>query len=303
MSDVAIVARGLVKAYNGIQALKGVSFEVYKGECFGLLGPNGAGKTTTVKILCGLVRKDGGKVYVDTYDLDTDIRRIKSLVGVVPQDDNLDPDLSARANLETYARYFCMDKGVAKKRIGEVLGFVELREHANRPIQKLSGGMRRRLLLARALVNKPKILLLDEPTAGLDPQSRLAFWELLRGLQEEGVSIVITTHSMDEAQRLCKRVAIVDYGEIKVLDNPLALVEKHCSKEVIEVRGIKEIPRDIVDSDGIKVERAHETVYIYGNNVDEALVALCKIPKISYLRREANLEDVFLTITGRELRE
>jgi len=303
MSDVAISVQELVKAYNGIQALKGVSFEVYKGECFGLLGPNGAGKTTTVKILCGLVRKDNGKVYVDGYDLDKDIRRIKGIVGVVPQDDNLDPDLSARANLETYARYFCMDKEVARKRIEEVLGFVGLQEHANRLIHTLSGGMRRRLLLARALVNNPKVLLLDEPTAGLDPQSRLAFWELLRGLEEQGVSIVITTHSMDEAQRLCSRVAIVDHGEIKVMDNPFSLIQKFCPKEVIEVRGMKEIPKDILQLDGVKVEKAHETAFIYGSDMDKVLIALSRIPEISYLRRQTNLEDVFIKVTGRELRE
>jgi len=303
MSDVALSARGLTKSYNGIQALKGITFEVYRGECFGMLGPNGAGKTTTVKILCGLVRKDGGKVYVEGCDLDVDIRRIKSLVGVVPQDDNLDPDLSAKANLETYARYFCMDKATAKKRIDEVLGFVALREYANRPIHTLSGGMRRRLLLARALVNQPKILILDEPTAGLDPQSRLAFWDLLRGLQREGVSIVITTHSMDEAQRLCARVAIVDCGEIMVLDNPITLIQRFCPKEVIEVRGIKGIPKEVLELDGVKVEKAHETVYLYGDDVDRVLIALSKIPNISYLRRQTNLEDVFLRITGRELRE
>lgn len=297
----AVQARGLVKDYKNTRAVAGMDLDVHAGEVFGMLGPNGAGKTTTVKMIAGMVRKTAGELRVLGLDVERDLRAIQHRLGVMPQDDNLDPDLSPHLNLRVHAGYFRLPGREAVGRVAELLDFVQLRDHADQPVRTLSGGMRRRLLLARALINQPDLLLLDEPTVGLDPQSRLAVWSRVLALRERGVTIILTTHSMDEAERLCDRVAIVDHGRVVTLGPPHELIARHVPREVVEVRGANgpiELPR----SSRVRLERSQDVVYLYADDT-EALLPLVSGQGRSVVRRRSNLEDVFLTLTGREMRE
>lgn len=296
-----VEARNLVKKYGPIEAVKGIELEVQSGEVFGMLGPNGAGKTTTVKMICGLVKKTSGVVRVFGLDIDTHLRAIQHRIGVMPQDDNLDPDISVLENLLVHAGYFKIRRSDARERAEELLDFVQLREHANAKVSAISGGMRRRLLLARALINKPDLLLLDEPTVGLDPQARLAVWAKVSALRSSGATVIVTTHYMEEAQRLCDRVAIVDHGRIVALGNPLDLIAKHLPKEVLEVRFSNGTP-DLPHLPGARIERTADALYLYADDVSPYLDTFSNI-RAAILRRNANLEDVFLALTGRELRE
>lgn len=303
----SIRARGLVKTYGKFVAVDGIDFQVMPGECFGILGPNGAGKTTTIHMICGLVDKTAGELTILGMDVVRDIRRIKRRIGVMPQDENLDRDLTARDNLDTHARYHRMSRDEARTRAREVLEFVQLTEHAGRKINELSGGMKRRLLLGRAFLSDPAVMLLDEPTAGLDPQARLVVWQKVRELKSLGVAVVLTTHYMDEAERLCDRVAIMDHGRIVATGEPVDLIRTHVPREVIEVHSTTgQGPSDEWSKeagDDVRVETSRGTTYVYGNDLDGWTARLSAMEGLHFSRRPSNLEDVFLTLTGRDLRE
>lgn len=224
---IVVSAKGLIKDYGSFRAVDGIEFEIRKGECFGFLGPNGAGKTSVMRMIHCFMPPTSGEIKVFGMNVFKDSSLIKSKIGVMPQDDNLDIDLSVFENLIVYARYFDIPKKISSPRAWQLLEFVELRDKANINISKLSGGMKRRLLLARALINNPELLILDEPTVGLDPHSRHSVWESLDHLKSNGTTLILTTHYMEEAERICDRVAIMDSGKIMIIDSPLNLMEKH----------------------------------------------------------------------------
>src|ERR671911_784621 len=304
-----LVARELKKSYDGFEAVKGVDFEVYRGECYGFLGPNGAGKTTTMKMIYGAVIPSGGELEVAGLDVTRCEREIKRRIGVVPQENNLDDDLKVKENLLVYGRYYDLPKKVILQRAEELLGFVQLTEKAESKVEQLSGGMKRRLLIARALINDPEIVVLDEPTTGLDPQARHLVWDRLRALTVEGKTLVLTTHYMEEAARLCDRLVIMEGGLIIAQGTPAALVEEHVSPQVLEFRtdhrsleGL--IP--ILEAASDAVERTgDESILAYTDDADALLERVrgsgAEIENSVY--RQAGLEDVFLRLTGRRLVE
>ena len=232
-----LAVKGLRKTYDGREVVAGLDFELIPGECFGLLGPNGAGKTTTLRLLLGLTQANAGQITLLDHDVTTHAREARARVGVVPQLDNLDPDFTVRENLRVYGRYFGLTPAEIEKRIPELLDYAELTARADARIQTLSGGMKRRLTLARALINDPDLLFLDEPTTGLDPQARHVIWERLRQLMLRGKTLLLTTHFMDEAERLCHRLAIMDHGRIIAVGTPRELIAAHIEPEVVEVYG------------------------------------------------------------------
>jgi lipooligosaccharide transport system ATP-binding protein len=297
-----LTARGLRKSYGGAQVVCGVDFAVEPGECYGLLGPNGAGKTTTLKLCLGLIEPDAGAIELLGQPVPEKARQARERVGVVPQFDNLDPDFTVEENLVVYGRYFGISPAEMRERIAPLLEFAGLAGRADAKISTLSGGMKRRLTLARALVNEPQVLFMDEPTTGLDPQARHLIWERLRRLTQEGKTLVLTTHFMEEAERLCRRLAIMDRGRIIAEGSPRALIAQHIEPQVLEVHGPgyeqwMERARQLSP----RVERVGDTVYCYGTDIDPLLR---HIPKdLSYLHRPASLEDVFLKLTGRDLRD
>jgi lipooligosaccharide transport system ATP-binding protein len=283
----ALAVRGLRKSYGTAEVVGGVDLEVAPGECFGLLGPNGAGKTTTLKLCLGLIEPDAGAI---------------ELLGVVPQFDNLDPDFSVEENLIVYGRYFGIAPQDIARRIPQLLDFAGLVGREDAKIMTLSGGMKRRLTLARALVNDPQLVFMDEPTTGLDPQARHLIWERLRRLTQEGKTLVLTTHFMEEAERLCHRLAIMDRGRVITEGSPRALIAEHIEPHVLEVHGPgyeswMERARTLAP----RVERVGDTVYCYGEDIEPVLRSVSG--ELSYLHRAASLEDVFLKLTGRDLRD
>jgi lipooligosaccharide transport system ATP-binding protein len=298
-------AVGLRKAYDGTEVVAGLDLELEEGMCFGLLGPNGAGKTTTLRLCLGLIEPDAGEITVLGLPVPQRAREARARIGVVPQADNLDPDFTVRENLLVYGRYFGIPRKALEQRIPSLLEFAELsaREHAR--IHTLSGGMKRRLTLARALVNDPQLVFLDEPTTGLDPQARHLIWERLRRLTNEGKTIILTTHFMDEAERLCHRVAILDHGRKIAEGAPRELIAQYIEPQVVEVYG--ERAQDWADRVGRsrceRCERTGETVFCYARDADALVHALDAEPGLRYLHRPANLEDLFLKLTGRELRD
>jgi lipooligosaccharide transport system ATP-binding protein len=301
-----IVARGLKKSYRDFEAVKGVDFEVYRGECFGFLGPNGAGKTTTMKMLYGAAVPTGGELKVAGLEITQNEREVKRRIGVVPQEDNLDNDLKVLENLLVYGRYFDLPRKVAQKRAAELLEFVQLSEKADAAVEQLSGGMKRRLLIARALINDPEIVVLDEPTTGLDPQARHLVWDRLRELTSEGKTLVLTTHYMEEAAQLCDRLVIMEGGEIVTGGSPREMIEKHVSPEVLELRAAPEaIERllPIVEANAGAVERAGEALLIYTADAGAVMkeIHASGVPVENTMYRRASLEDVFLRFTGRQL--
>ncbi len=305
----AVVARGLRKSYGPREAVKGVDFEVPTGVCFGFLGPNGAGKSTTMKMIYGLVALGGGELRVLGLDATRERRRIKSRLGVVPQETNLDGELTVRENLIVHARYFGFGPEAVARQVDDLLEFTLLSDRADESIWSLSGGMKRRLLVARALVNGPDLVVLDEPTTGLDPQARLAVWRALERLRERGVTLLLTTHYMEEAARLCDRLLIMDHGLIVTEGEPGDLVGEHVGRQVLELRlGEGCDPAELVASldgrlDGH--ELTEDVLMLYADDAEEVLQALDedRFPTDSALVRGATLEDVFLTLTGRSLDE
>jgi lipooligosaccharide transport system ATP-binding protein len=305
----AVSAHALTKSYGDRVAVDGIDFEVEPGICFGFLGPNGAGKTTTMKTIYGLATVDGGELRVLGLDANRDRRQIKSRIGVVPQETNLDGDLTVRENLLQQARYFGIDADRAGDRAAELLDFSLLAERADERIHSLSGGMKRRLLISRALMGDPELVVLDEPTTGLDPQARLAVWNALDRLRRRGVTLLLTTHYMEEAERLCDRLVIMDEGRIVTDGKPSALVLSHVGREVLELRLEDGCDPDrlVASLDGrIQGHDTNEqTLMLYADNAEKVLEELDNdaFPTESALVRRATLEDVFLRLTGRSLRE
>jgi lipooligosaccharide transport system ATP-binding protein len=305
VSNLMIEARGLTKKFGDFVAVDNIDFEVPSGECCGFLGPNGAGKTTTIKMVDCVLPLSGGSLTVAGMSVSERPREIKGMIGVAPQEDNLDPDFSVLKNLLVYARYYDIPKAEALKRADEMLKFAQLEEKRDAVIGELSTGLKRRLILARALINEPRILLLDEPTVGLDPQARHMIWDKIRELRKQGVTIILTTHYMDEAAELCDRTLIMDHGKIIEQGQPASLVKKHIGEEVLEaeynedtLKALKEgFPEATLEvmSDRIRVftTQPHGTFEEY----------LRKSPLKGAFIRNANLEDVFLKLTGRQLRE
>ena len=296
--------RGLRKSYGAAQVVCGVDLAVAPGECFGLLGPNGAGKTTTLKLCLGLVAPDAGEVELLGEPVPRRAREARLRVGVVPQFDNLDPDFTVAENLLVFGRYFGMKAAEVQARIPALLEFAGLAGRADARINTLSGGMKRRLTLARALVNDPQIVFMDEPTTGLDPQARHLIWERLRRLTQEGRTLVLTTHFMEEAERLCQRLAIMDRGRVIAEGSPGALIARHIEPQVLEVHGTgyaawMERARALAP----RVERAGDTVFVYAQDVAPVISTLSGQSELAYLHRRATLEDVFLKLTGRDLRD
>ncbi len=296
---------GLRKSYDGVEVVAGLDLELEPGVCFGLLGPNGAGKTTTLRLCLGLTAPDSGSITMLGYAVATHAREARECIGVVPQVDNLDPDFSVRENLLVYGSYFGLRRRNLEKRIPALLEFAGLTTRGESRTQDLSGGMKRRLTLARALVNDPRLIFLDEPSTGLDPQARHLIWQRLRRLTSEGRTILLTTHFMDEAERLCDRVAIIDHGRKIAEGAPRALIAQHIEPQVVEVfgDGARSWAERYGRNASERCEQTGETVFCYTHNADPLVHGLEREPGLRYLHRPANLEDVFLKLTGRELRD
>jgi len=296
-TDGIIEARELEKRYGEVEAVRGISFAIEPGVCVGLLGPNGAGKTTTMRMIMGQTRITSGALTLFGRPAGALSRPERARIGLVPQENNLDVDLSVRQNLEVYGEYFGVPRAALKERVPELLAFMQLDDKRDAKVTQLSGGMKRRLLVARALIAAPDLIILDEPTTGLDPQARVLIWRRLLALKAQGRTLLLTTHYMDEAQRLCDRVIIVDGGRILDEDHPRALIERHVCGHVFELQ--KPLPAAF-QGNGLDQEDIGDAVLIYARSPDEVTRLAEGTP---FLHRPANLEDVFLRLTGRHLRE
>ncbi|MFF4876137.1 ABC transporter ATP-binding protein [Micromonospora sp. NPDC000668] len=301
-----IQARGLVKRFGDFTAVDGIDVEVRSGEAFGFLGPNGAGKSSTMRMVGCTSPPSGGELRILDLDPVRDGPAIRARLGVCPQLDNLDPELTVRENLTVYARYFGISRRAARERAAELLDFVQLTERADSKVEPLSGGMKRRLTIARALVNDPEIVLLDEPTTGLDPQARHLVWERLFRLKQQGVTLVLTTHYMDEAEQLCDRLVVMDGGRIVAEGSPRALIEQHSTREVVELRFAAESQEPFagkLDGLGERVEVLPDRILLYVADGDAAVaeVSALGLSPANVLVRRSGLEDVFLHLTGRTL--
>jgi lipooligosaccharide transport system ATP-binding protein len=302
-----VEARGLKKNFDGVEAVRGVDFTVHHGECFGFLGPNGAGKTTTMRMIGCVSPLTSGSLRVFGLDTAKSMREIKLHLGVVPQEANLDEALPVEENLTVYARFFNIASNLATERANNLLEFMELTGKARSKVSELSGGMRRRLLISRALMNEPDLLILDEPTTGLDPQARHLVWDKLFELKKRGVTQIITTHYMDEAQQLCDRLVIMDQGRIMEEGQPSSLVEKHIGRELLELRVGEDAKSRILAE--CKTIRGHDSyrdlLLLYSDDAERLLdeIKMSGISTTYALARRATLEDVFLKLTGRRLTE
>ncbi len=303
--NIAIVVNNISKTYKKLKAVDDLSFEVEKSHCFGILGPNGAGKTTMMKMLYGKVRRNfkyHGQIRVFGYDPIKNELEIKYVSGIVPQENNLDLELSVIQNLMVYSKFYSIKKKTAMERIENLLDFMELSNKKNSKIRQLSGGMKRRLVIARALINDPKLLILDEPTTGLDPQVRHIIWDKLRILKKGGVTILLTTHYMEEAYQLCDKLIMMHKGEKVLEGNPAALIKKNIEKFVLEILNIKEV-KNIKPSKEIRIDKTENRFFLYSNK----LKIIENISKTfnpgDFYFRQSNLEDLFLKITGRGLHE
>ncbi|MDX8379318.1 MAG: ATP-binding cassette domain-containing protein [Gallionella sp.] len=303
--SIVIQVKNLIKSYAGQRVVDGISFDIKRGECYGLLGPNGAGKTTTLRLLLGLISPDSGELQMLGQAIPQHASQARLRVGVVPQIDNLDPDFSVAENLLVYGRYFGMTEAAISARIPDLLAFANLTHKQDAKVPSLSGGMQRRLTLARALVNDPDVIFLDEPTTGLDPQARHLIWQRLRELIARGKTLVLTTHFMDEAERLCNRLAVMDNGRIISQGSPRELIAENIAPEVIEVFGENAVAwaKNEAAAYAERFEVSGESVFCYVQDAHPLLLELQQHAGLRYVHRPANLEDVFLKLTGREMRE
>ncbi|HOQ52038.1 MAG TPA: ATP-binding cassette domain-containing protein [Micropruina sp.] len=306
MAVSVIQARSLVKSYGDLNAVDGIDFDVAAGESFGLLGPNGAGKSTTMRMIGGTSLRTSGTLSVLGMDPETNGPDVRANLGVIPQQDNLDTELRVRDNLITYGRYFGLPRSYLQRRADDLLEFAQLTDKAGEKVDNLSGGMKRRLTIARGLINEPRILLLDEPTTGLDPQARHILWDRLFRLKEEGVTLVVTTHFMDEAEQLCDRLVVMDHGRIVAEGSPLQLIRQYSTREVLEVRFGSERNAVVVEQLADVAERLEvlpDRILLYTDDGEAALERVTSrgLQPLTSLVRRASLEDVFLTLTGRSL--
>ena len=304
---MALAVSGLRKTYGDTEVVAGLSFAVEPGTCFGLLGPNGAGKTTTLRLCLGLTAPDSGEITLNGYPIPAQAQQARARVGVVPQFDNLDPDFTASENLLVFGRYFGLTVTEIKSRIPDLLAFASLGSKADARISTLSGGMKRRLTLARALVNNPDIVFLDEPTTGLDPQARHLIWERLKQLKSTGKTLILTTHFMDEAERLCDRLIVIDHGKKITEGSPRQLIAEHIEPQVVEVfdEASRNLPAFVEANRHLaeRVELSGETGFFYCREPQALLAKLAAAEGLRYVHRASNLEDVFIKLTGRELRD
>ena len=299
-------AAGLTKRYGDFTAVDGINFEVPAGESFGLLGPNGAGKSTTMSMIGGVLSRTSGELSVMGLDPDKEGPRVRAHLGVVPQQDNLDEEIRVRDNLYVYGRYFGLKRSYLQPKIDELLDFAQLTDKAKARVDDLSGGMKRRLTIARSLINEPQILLLDEPTTGLDPQARHILWDRLFRLKEQGTTLIVTTHFMDEAEQLCDRLVVVDHGKIMAEGSPASLIRDYSTREVLEVRFGSEQNRAAalaLQGLGERLEILADRVLVYADDGEAALAQVLArgLQPVASLVRRASLEDVFLQLTGRSL--
>ena len=306
MTDPVILARGLRKSYGQFEAVRGIDFEVAPGTSFGLLGPNGAGKSTTMRMIAGVSHRSGGQLRILGMDPNEQGLRIRAHLGVVPQNDSLDDQLTVRENLIFYGRYFGLPKRWLAAKAEELIEFAQLTEKRNSRVDDLSGGMKRRLTISRALVSDPRIVLLDEPTTGLDPQARHILWDRLFQLKEKGTTLVLTTHHMDEAEQLCDRLIVIDHGQIVAEGTPPGLVREYAGREVVELRfGSTRNASAAAQLGGVgdRIETLPDRVLIYAADGEGALRAVLErgLEPNSSLVRRCSLEDVFLRLTGRSL--
>lgn len=303
-STPLVHAQDLRKNFGAMTAVDGVSFSIRRGECFGLLGPNGAGKTTTIRMIYGFTPRSSGALELFGSPCDDAWRSIKSRIGVCQQDNSLDPDLTVAQNLNVFGRYFNLPKALLQSRIDNLLHFSALDGRRNADVRGLSGGMVRRLILARALINEPELLILDEPTTGLDPQSRHQLWSRLEDLKAQGLTTLLTTHYMDEAERLCDRLVIMDQGRILVEGSPRELIEAHVGPTVIEIIAPDQDVRTLLKEKSVTFEDLGHRLILYHRNGEtlyrELITGQCRE---GCMLRPATLEDVFLRLTGRDLRE
>jgi lipooligosaccharide transport system ATP-binding protein len=306
VSDSLVQARGLLKRFGEFEAVRGIDIDVRAGEVFGFLGPNGAGKSSTMRMIGCVSPRSAGELQVLGMDPDADGPRIRARLGVVPQQDNLDVELSVRDNLYVYGRYFGMSRAAARVKAAELLDFVQLTDRAADPVEQLSGGMRRRLTIARSLVNDPELMLLDEPTTGLDPQARHLLWDRLFRLKQQGVTLIITTHYMDEAEQLCDRLVVMDGGLIVAEGSPRELIARYSTREVLELRFTPDVQQDWGESLSDLADRVEELpdrLLLYAPDGEATLIAAHQrgVRPLSTLVRRSTLEDVFLRLTGRTL--
>jgi lipooligosaccharide transport system ATP-binding protein len=306
MTESLVEARGLTKKFEDFTAVDAIDFDITKGEAFGVLGPNGAGKTSTMKMITTVSPITEGKLSVFGFDPTTQGRSIRERIGVVPQEDNLDLELTVGENLYIYGRYHDMNRAEIKERIVELLEFAQLSDRKNAKVEALSGGMKRRLTIARALINDPDLVILDEPTTGLDPQARHVLWDRLYRLKQQGATLIITTHYMDEAEQLCDRLVVMDKGKIVAEDSPRKLIEQYAPREVVELRfEVDTQDENILKLDGVgqRSEVLADRILIYTDDADEthAEVEARGVHPAQVLVRRSTLEDVFLRLTGRGL--
>jgi lipooligosaccharide transport system ATP-binding protein len=301
-----ILARGLRKSFGEFEAVKGIDVDVRRGEAFGFLGPNGAGKSSTMRMVAAVSPVSGGTLRILGMDPATDGPQIRARIGVCPQEDTLDLELTVRDNLFVYGRYFGLPRKEVRERVDELLEFVQLTEKAGSMVEDLSGGMKRRLTIARSLINRPEVLLLDEPTTGLDPQARHVVWDRLFRLKQQGVTLVLTTHYMDEAEQLCDRLVVMDNGRIVAEGSPLTLIAEHSTREVAELRfGVGE--HDVVAAKvadlAERIEVLPDRLLLYTSDGEETLAKVHErgLEPVASLIRRSTLEDVFLRLTGRTL--
>lgn len=303
--NAIVEARQLTKCYHAKPVVNAMDLMVNRGSFTGILGPNGAGKTTTLRMLLGHCPPDSGELRVLGLNIPAQARLARANIGLVPQMDNLDPDFTVFENLVVYGRFFALSGTELHHRIRELLDFASLSDKSDCKISELSGGMRRRLTLARSLINDPQLLILDEPTTGLDPQARQMIWQKLRALKKQGLTLILTTHYMEEAERLCDRVIVMDHGRILADAPPRTLIQKHIEPHVLELHG-EEVDRHIApfrSNSKYRYDHAGDTHFFYGDDLKPLIECLDQQSNLHYLYRPANLEDVFIKLTGRDLRD